>query len=60
MAQKGGQNAHDLVYNILTSVLNNDLAVSYSFFGHKGKQKFSNLKLTSAIVSKFSFVLIVR
>ncbi|XP_044753870.1 uncharacterized protein LOC123313201 [Coccinella septempunctata] len=49
MKSKGGSSAHDLIYNILGSVVTNDLASHYSFYGQKKKGKFQELLLCSCI-----------
>ncbi|XP_046143138.1 uncharacterized protein LOC123988145 [Osmia bicornis bicornis] len=46
----GGANNYDFVKRVLTTVLSNDLAMTYSWFGKKGKKKFYTTKVAKAII----------
>ncbi|XP_077276658.1 uncharacterized protein LOC143905241 [Temnothorax americanus] len=49
MKSKGGNTSHDLIYNILSSIITNSAASNYSFYGQKHKKIFSDLALCSCV-----------
>lgn len=54
MKSKGGNTSHDLIYNILSSMITNSAAMNYSFYGQKHKRIFSSLILCSCVYCKFN------
>ena len=52
MKNKGGSSAHDMIYNVLYSVMTDKVGDVYSYVGHKKKEVFSKLALCSCIYRK--------
>ncbi|XP_049272197.1 uncharacterized protein LOC119393412 isoform X3 [Rhipicephalus sanguineus] len=57
MAIQGGESTQQKTYRILKSMLSWKVAVQFSWFGAKGKKKFSDLNICQLMCSKLYFVI---
>lgn len=53
LARIGGYTVKDLTKSILARVLDNELAMSFSWEGAKGKRKFKHLRFATVVVSTY-------